>query len=118
MNRSNIPAANDRFVFIFFLVKQFLAFNAPTRLRAPGIWLFSCHASLFPLLIGLFRRFNSWCSITSRCKSSYRVVALSFTVHHHHHRVFLRYHHFPRRAIHGISFILQPYRSITRITYS
>jgi len=94
MNRSNKHSHRQRWIRLFYsiLVNRFPALHAPpmpTRLHAPVSYLV-VHLAI----------------VSSQ---------LSFAVHH---SVLLRIQHFPRRAILGTSSILQPYRSINRITHS
>jgi len=123
MNRSNKHTHSKRWIRLFYsiLVNRFPALHArlPCRLDCmPQVFgRFFCYASLFPLLIGLFRSFPLTFGVVSYLVVHLAIVSsqLSFAVHH---SVLLRIQHFPRRAILGTSSILQPYRSINRITHS
>lgn len=89
----------------------------PTELQAPGIWSFFLLCISFPTAHGLFRSLPLTFGVVSYLVVHLAIVSsqLSFAVHH---PVLLRIQHFPRRAILGTSSILQPYRSINRITHS
>ena len=76
MNRSNIPAANDRFVFIFlFWLNGFLHLTHRPDYVPQVFGYFLVMHRFSHCSLDIFACFNSWCSITSRCKSSYRLVA-------------------------------------------
>jgi hypothetical protein len=82
MNRSNKHSHRQRWIRLFYsiLVNRFPALHAPpmpTRLHAPGIWPFFLLCISFPTAHWTFSFVSSnlWCSIISRCTSSYRVIA-------------------------------------------